>query len=337
MITTGEIRALHVELTTNCQAACPLCPRNDYGFTTRSDFPLTELTIDKWKKIFDDVVLDIKHITFNGNYGDPTIATDILEIIRYSYDRWPGVEFKIHTNGGIRSTKWWAELGDRSKYDNLVVQFAIDGLEDTNHLYRRNVPYSKAIENAKAFIDAGGTAFWQMIRFKHNMHQFQEAEQISKDMGFRYFRLIDDGRNHGYVFDKDESYWILPAEEEFVNNKLIPNPTQPIKPSLIDIKNFEIEKSKWLSSDKKLSCNTKRLNRVFLAANGEMFPCCYIGHYPKQYKKWFTNFNRVIGNVENNALEVGFEKAISWFNAVEESWKDTNEIVSTCLGCRVVN
>jgi sulfatase maturation enzyme AslB (radical SAM superfamily) len=263
------------------------------------------------------------------------MATDILEILRYCYVKWPNVELLIYTNGGIRSTKWWTELGDKTNYNNLTVQFAIDGLEDTNHIYRRNVPYSKVIENAKAFIDAGGKAFWQMIRFKHNMHQFQEAEQISKDMGFRFFRLIDDGRNHGYVFDKDEGYWILPAEENFVNQKLIPDPTQPITSSLMEIKNFEIEKSKWLSSNRQLSCNTKIMNRVYLAANGEMFPCCYIGYYPTQYKKWYTNFNRVIGNVENNALEVGFEKAISWFDAVEESWKETNEILSRCLGCRV--
>ena len=34
------------------------------------------------------------------------------------------------------------------------VDFNIDGLEDTNHLYRRNTDFNKIINNAQAFIGA---------------------------------------------------------------------------------------------------------------------------------------------------------------------------------------
>ena len=39
------------------------------------------------------------------------------------------------TNGGARSKQWWTDLGKLTK-GKMRVTFGIDGLEDTNHLYR---------------------------------------------------------------------------------------------------------------------------------------------------------------------------------------------------------
>ena len=80
------------------------------------------------------------------------------------------------------------------------VVFSIDGLEDTNHLYRRNVQWHKVMENAKSFIDAGGLARWRMIVFEHNAHQLKDAEQLSKAMGFGKFDI-----NGGYTFSAIDS------------------------------------------------------------------------------------------------------------------------------------
>ena len=60
------------------------------------------------------------------------------------------------------------------KPDKVI--FAIDGLEDTNHLYRVNTNFNKIMENAKAFINAGGIARWDFIAFAHNEHQIEEAK-----------------------------------------------------------------------------------------------------------------------------------------------------------------
>ena len=212
--------------------------------------------------------------------------------------------------------------------------FGIDGLEDTNDIYRINVPYNKVMENARAFIDAGGQAHWRMIKFKHNQHQFDQAKKLSKDYGFKSFELIDDNRNHGFVFTtNDKGYWILPAGDIELKQVDTPKFFTEIKPLFASIKNFELEKSKWIENNRQLSCYTKEKGSVYLAANGEVFPCCWTGYYPSQYKKWYNNFNKVIGKVENNALHAGFEKAIEWFNKVEESWQEDKEVVSACVGC----
>ena len=72
--------------------------------------------------------------------------------------------------------------------------FAIDGLEDTNHLYRRNVRWSKLMENIKAFTDAGGEATWAMLIFKHNESQIENCRSLSCTLGFRSFGIQQSAR-----------------------------------------------------------------------------------------------------------------------------------------------
>ena len=52
--------------------------------------------------------------------------------------------------------------------ENGYARFAIDGLEDTNHIYRRNTDWVKIVQNATAYIAAGGRAEWDFIVFAHN-------------------------------------------------------------------------------------------------------------------------------------------------------------------------
>ena len=58
-----------------------------------------------------------------------------------------------------------------------LIIFGIDGLEDTNHIYRKNVKWKKLEENIKIYIKYGGTASWQFIVFEHNKHQENIAKQ----------------------------------------------------------------------------------------------------------------------------------------------------------------
>jgi MoaA/NifB/PqqE/SkfB family radical SAM enzyme len=66
--------------------------------------------------------------------------------------------------------------------------FSIDGLADTNPVYRKNVNWDKLMSNVEAFIAAGGSAHWDMLVYKHNQHQVEACEQLARDMGFKWFR-----------------------------------------------------------------------------------------------------------------------------------------------------
>ena len=45
------------------------------------------------------------------------------------------------------------------------------------------------MENAQAFINAGGRARWDYIAFAHNEHQIDEARQLAEDMGFLHLDI----------------------------------------------------------------------------------------------------------------------------------------------------
>ena len=186
MIIPQTLEQINIELTTKCQAACPMCARNDYGYKTRTDFPIVDMSFDDWQNIFDNAELPkLKRIFFNGNYGEPIISKHIIEILDYSFNKWPNVLMDFSTNGSVRTPQWWGELASRYQENRLKVRFAIDGLEDTNHLYRIGVNFKKAMSNAQAFIQAGGNAEWQWITFRHNAHQIEEARKMSIEYGFK--------------------------------------------------------------------------------------------------------------------------------------------------------
>jgi MoaA/NifB/PqqE/SkfB family radical SAM enzyme len=228
------VRQLHVELTNRCNAACPLCPRfHANSALIRPDLKLNDISLEEFKTWFPPALLkQLKLILFCGVHGDPCIAQDTLEIVKYITDANPNLPLQFNTNGGMRNPEWWAELGAvlaTNKHSRLI--FSVDGLEDTNHLYRRNVQWHKLMNNVKAFIGAGGRAYWDYLIFQHNEHQLDEAKQLAIDLGFIEFNpkkslgfIAGDDLVPVPVLTKTGSfdYWIYPPTDP--KNRNLENP-----------------------------------------------------------------------------------------------------------------
>ena len=189
MSTLRDIKVLHLEPTDVCQAACPMCARE-----TDKDFNKTRqrhLTIEQIVKHFDEEKIKALDKMFMcGNYGDPAAGKHTLDIYNYFRQLNPNIVLGMNTNGGIRNTEWWKELATILSHPRDYVVFSIDGLEDTNHIYRRNVKWDRLMENAQAFIDAGGRAEWDYLIFKHNEHQILDALKLSRELGFVDFKFV---------------------------------------------------------------------------------------------------------------------------------------------------
>ena len=200
-----DIKQIHLELTDKCNAGCPQCPRYiDHGSKLNPYLPLDEITLDQFKKWFPrPIISNIERVYACGNYGDPIMARDTLEIFQYIRYNSPECGIAMHTNGSARSREWWTDLAKlmtcNIRTDATI--FSIDGLEDTNHLYRRGTDFNKIINNAKIFIDAGGLAKWDFIVFRHNEHQVEDARQIAKELGFINFNVKRTTR--WPMFDED--------------------------------------------------------------------------------------------------------------------------------------
>jgi sulfatase maturation enzyme AslB (radical SAM superfamily) len=300
-----NLKLLHIELSNQCNAACPMCPR--YLYHTEIIDPslqLTQMSLETFKKYFPkDLLSKIKRISFCGTHGDPLTTKDIIPIIEYIYSCNNDMYLTINSNGGLRTIKFWNEFGKLLKDKAHDMTFSLDGLEDTNHLYRRRVNWKRAIENAQAFIDAGGNAVWDYLIFEHNEHQIEEARQKSIKMGFSKFlqkRALgfsshtDETYKPCPVYDKDgnlEYYLSPPSEKEKINSgknrveHLIATDRLDAQWHLALRKALEdkhLTEKYSLHVDKKIDC--KFLNRdpnghteLYVNANGTVVPCCFMG------------------------------------------------------------
>jgi MoaA/NifB/PqqE/SkfB family radical SAM enzyme len=204
MFKFNELKSIHLEISTRCQASCPMCPRNIHGGIENPLLEINEWSLNDFIKIFSkDVLEQLEIINFCGNFGDPLMNNELIEMCEYIKVNAPNIQVLIHTNGSLRSTAWWTKLFDSLPKNHNVV-FAIDGLEDTHSIYRVGTNYNLILKNAKTFIDAGGNAEWCFIRFKHNQHQVADAEHLSNKLGFNKFSFAFDFVNiasHSFLFN----------------------------------------------------------------------------------------------------------------------------------------
>ena len=256
------MKQINVEASTYCNARCPLCPRNMYGYNVKGVYPEIHLKLDKFKKCLAQFP-EREFVYFNGNLGDPMMNSNILELALAT-----GCRTSITTNGSIGSKNTWQQLAKH----NVQVVFSIDGLEDTNHLYRQDVEWNKIMDRVKWFIGAGGNAVWKFIVFRHNMHQVKQAEELSQQLGFNRFQVDDHGRNYGPALDKDANvtHWILPH-----NKPLEPKPyyvKQGIERYKQTHENFFPEEKVY-----NINCEHEQDESVYIDAQGRISPCCYQG------------------------------------------------------------
>jgi sulfatase maturation enzyme AslB (radical SAM superfamily) len=300
--------------------------RNYRGYDYNSGYPDTELYFADIVHIFKPPLLQQLAqnpgygANFNGNLGDFAVSRDGVEIANYFASA--GVKVNINTNGSSRSPSWWAKLA----HPNIQIGFALDGLADTHALYRQDTDWHKIIENATAFIQAGGRAIWRFVPFDHNRHQEQECRRLAKELGFVGFENIYDGRDAGPVYTRsgEFSHWLGPAG----------NPP-PIKDMLqshvtwFDSKTIKLQKD---TTELNLRCRHKVDREIYLAADGTVYPCCYLGFYPTQMNHAGNSQIKEIVQ-HNNALEHDLEHCLEWFDQVEQSWAKESIAAGRLYSC----
>ena len=130
-------KIIHVEPTSRCNAACPMCARNVNG--KGCIVPLMDLSFEPFKSLVNSCVDKLEKVFFCGSVGDPCADKNLLEKITWLKQTNKNITVGINTNGSIRNPRWWTNCGNllSGPYDYVV--FSIDGLEDTNHIYRVDV------------------------------------------------------------------------------------------------------------------------------------------------------------------------------------------------------
>jgi MoaA/NifB/PqqE/SkfB family radical SAM enzyme len=297
---------LEIELTDICNAACPMCnrtninntkPNNTAPFITNK----TQITFEVFKDIIDRNP-KIQEYIFCGNWGDPITAKDFLDIIKYIAKK--DTKITIHTNGGLRNKDWWKSLGailSINPYNRIL--FGIDGLEDTNNIYRRHTDFNKIIENAQAYIlNTKAKAIWSFIKFKHNEHQIEKARLYAKELGFSFFSSTNTARfqrrniNKFEFYEDGKQFFLEPPKDKpnFMENEL-----------------------------EKINCTAIDTRKIYLSCEAKLWPCCWIETDYRTRKD--SDLNNIIdmNNLSDlDATKYTFDQimASNIFSLIETNW-----------------
>ena len=239
---------MHIEPTDVCQAECAMCAR-ETDRTFRKDVK-HHLRIEQIQQHFTDrVIAGLDKMFMCGNYGDPAAGYYTQDIYRYFRKINPDITLGMNTNGALQSTFWWHGLGKILSGPRDYCVFSIDGLEDTNAVYRKNVNWGKLMANVEAFIAAGGSAHWDMLVYRHNQHQVEACEQLARRMGFRWFRAKVSKR--GFT-DRLEAPigWQVPVLK-----------------------------------DNKIKCHALEEKSMYIDAQGRVSACCWLGSRQQDFVK----------------------------------------------------
>jgi MoaA/NifB/PqqE/SkfB family radical SAM enzyme len=187
----SAVRILHLELTTRCTLACPRCPRTHAPAEwSLRDLPLVTLveTVNRF------TLPELREVLLCGNYGDPIYHPDFHRILGHL--RREGLTIAIDTNASFRPRSWWREtaalLGPRDQ-----VNVSVDGLEDTNALYRVNSRWSDVVAAIEELAAAGRRVQWKFIVFRHNEHQVEDARALARRLGCAEFKIVRSNRFGG--------------------------------------------------------------------------------------------------------------------------------------------
>jgi len=254
----SNVKVLHLEPTSKCNAACPQCGRyvND-GETLNPNIRITDLKLTTiQEKLNVNFVSQLDKMFMCGTYGDPAAHKNAIGIYDWFREVNPDITLGMNTNGSLRNTHFWNALAKRLNRERDYCVFSIDGLSDTNHLYRRNTNYNKIMINASEFVAAGGRAHWDMLVFKHNEHQVDECMKLARDMGFVAFRAK-------------------------VSKRFIERPIYGLEPP-------QIYKPDLQYGD--VSCHALKENSIYMNYLGQIKPCCWLSNE----KYTVENFNDII-------------------------------------------
>ena len=350
-----DIKEVHFEPTLKCNAQCPQCSRNIFGANTAPNLPQVDVHIEDIDRIFEQKFCEqLELVLFCGTHGDPIASEYTLKAAELMKQR--GLKsLWIYTNGSARPKSWWSQLGKILNSDNDRVCFSIDGLEDTNHLYRRGTNWQRIMDSVESYISAGGNARWEFLVFRHNEHQVEEARQLAKKLGFKDFRIRKTSRFKPLFFG--DSRPATPVIEKMTNSEAedfvdrflnIPNTDYKIQYYIEPPENPEYQNqatyqhysqivrehgslTKYANATDINCLYRNHWKRIYISGLTKLWPCCHLSSSELEWKKsiFVDDFKKKISDrygdsfnsLKNSSIQEILEHP--WFKTeLQESWSN---------------
>ena len=315
-------KTLQLEISSNCNISCLGCVRTDrfsYSIKGNPTIPKNKfLSFETFKEvIFSPASKELQEVQFCGTIDDPLMHPKFLDMVNLLKEQ--KIRTLIHTNASLRTPEYFKKLASvlRGK-----VQFSIDGLQETNHLYRRGSNWNKIMENAKAFIAAGGHAQWQYIEFPWNEKDTQAARELASQMGFSSFKYRRDRAG-------------TPSPEEFEDQIRWAKRVASLS------WNEYLDKEERKQHGKDIECFSQEQGMYFIGYDAKVWPCCFL-HNAKwnssgKYEETQLRYSKNYGDDWNSLLSHSFEEIVNhkfYAEDLTDSWN--SEIHGTGSKDRII-
>jgi len=317
--------AVQIALSTNCNLLCPGCNRTHYDLDKYSLNPLVTKNIFLDKQVILNLIQNpastyLERVEFAGLVDDPLSYPWLLDLLKDILEIKPALHITFHTNASLRTPDYFAELAILLKqFFGHSVNFSVDGLEDTNHIYRVGAQWNKIMANAKAFIGAGGEATWQFIVFPWNAHQEEEVRYLANKMGFSTV-IIRNNRDPELdnidlsAPDTTDKPWYTIKQQHMTAYK---NKTYTPKEIFNEFNDRLIGKKFREPHD--IDCIWHNENKIYVSYDGTVWPCCYIAFDSLRSPKFtalqkfkFAEYGENFNNLYHHSIdEIMFKEPFS--------------------------
>ena len=342
--TQQDIRWLQIEITSLCQAGCIDCNRwresngkwlsNGYHNHFNKYYDT-----DKFRSHINQFT-NLSGVSICGNVGDPMAHPQIAKIVEHIWET-NDCDIDISTNGAIGTIEQYKQLAKFTPRE-FSVSFAIDGLEDTNHIYRRGVVWKDLMKKVNTFIQAGGRAIWVWIDFPHTRHQLEQAKEMSRSLGFDSFEI----RQRFTQTKKFDDQIIEASKQPVLRNEFMTD--QPVPLDELEVQHRE-QMQEFLNANYYIdaACTHKSDNKFHhpcphLNVDGTLWPCCYTanGNYHKNLaiRQWWIDKDKQYGEGWNNLHSHSVNEILQsdfFTNDLQQSWNQDNLICyQNCGKCK---
>jgi radical SAM protein with 4Fe4S-binding SPASM domain len=272
-----------VELTSHCQLACTICPR-EYAYGKAMD--KGTMTVEQAKKIIGEVSPYLDSIGLTG-MGETFLYNNLAEIAHYIKSKNRGIIISLSTNAVVPCfiEKVTPVIGVVD-----TIQISIDGINEVYESIRINSNFKALDENLKQLVEiTRGTStdlMLNMVVTKENYTHIPNLVEYAGSMGIRYldFTLL----NLASVTEIDRGYYKFYSSPEFLAV------LEKLEITLKKYPNVTVTNRNFTTENNFQKCPFP-WSHFYICWNGFVTPCC-AKPFPKE-----LNFGNVF---EDGVLKV---------------------------------
>lgn len=281
----------HIELSSICTLRCPRCPRAEVPESLLN----RQLTLKFFQnQIGEDIIGNIKKITFCGNDGDPIYCREFVEICQWIKHVNAEINLVIITNGSHKTTQWWQTLAGVLDHRDEI-HWSIDGWDqDSNEQYRVNSNWDSMMAGIKAFTASNRDTYrvWATIAFRFNQANLIGIRELARSTGMDAWQMTKStkfGSHYPEVYGNHDD--LCPEYNDLVSashrfEREFTDLTHKDRPSDV-LKTMFWRRAQHLDQQQQYAGICLIGNKgVFLNSQGEFYPCCWTANRYPHNQEW---------------------------------------------------